>query len=210
MCVIMYKPCILFALCICLLNLLQCWDIHSRADIQMIFLCLKPVCNVCPPFWLSQAWGACTFCSMIFSQCTRAPPVQTLLLLPLTVCESLKRWHPGSWFKWFKFLPELGTEFLLVSTLPPALTTAICTSLACAEGCKNQGHLLLYWGSTSALPFFFFPPLFDLVCFFVAFFETWRFCWALALQGWDPAGAREHAFLRRPAVAHRMQRDFNC
>lgn len=48
MCVIIYKPCILFTLCICLLNLLQCWDIHSRADIQMIFLCLKPVCNVCP------------------------------------------------------------------------------------------------------------------------------------------------------------------
>lgn len=48
MCVILYKPCILFALRICLLNLLRCWDTHSRADIQMIFLCLKPVCSVCP------------------------------------------------------------------------------------------------------------------------------------------------------------------
>lgn len=59
-----------------------------------------------PPFCLSQAWGACTFCSSIFCQCTRASPVQTLLFLPLTVYGSLKRWHPGSWFKWFKALSQ--------------------------------------------------------------------------------------------------------
>lgn len=155
MCIIMYKPCILFALCICLLNLLRCWDIHSRADIQMIFLCLKPVCNVCPPFWLSQAWGACTFCSTIFSQCTRAPPVQTLLLLPLTICESLKRWHPGSWFKWFKALARTqnwipsGEHFATSSNHCNLHFRGLCWRLL------KSGTLLVVLGINFSTAFFF-------------------------------------------------------
>lgn len=145
-----------------------------------------------PPFCLSQAWGACTFCSSIFCQCTRASPVQTLLFLPLTVYGSLKRWHPGSWFKWFKALSqnwELNSFWwVLCHQLWPqqfALPWPVLKFVKIRDTCigDHLQHCL----------FFFFPlfPLFGLVWVFVTFFETWRFCWTLALQGWDPAGTRE-------------------
>lgn len=106
-----------------------------------------------PPFWLSQAWGACTFCSTIFCQCTRAPPVQTLLFLPLTVYESLKRWHPGSWFKWFKALSQnwipSGEYFATSSDHSNLHFLGLCWRLL------KSGTLVL--GIIFSTAFFFFP-----------------------------------------------------
>lgn len=88
--------------------------------------------------------------------------------------------------------PDLRTEFLLGSTLPPALTTAICTSLACAEGCWNQGHCSCYWGSSSALPLFFFfsPPSlsFFVGVFFVLGFVLVFLVFFFLLIGWFGLG----------------------
>lgn len=143
-----------------------------------------------PPFWLSQAWEACTFCSTIFCQCTRAPPVQTLLFLPLTMYESLKCWHPGSWFKWFKalrtenWIPS-GEYFATSSNHSNLHFLGLCWRLL------KSGTLVVLGIIFSTAFFVFFFPLICLVWFSVAFFETWRFCWTLALQGWDPAGTRE-------------------
>lgn len=86
-------------------------------------------------------------------------------------------------------LSELRTEFLLVSTLHQlwpqqfALPWPVLKAVKIRDTCCIGDHL------QHCLFFFFSFDWFSLV--FCCIFDTWRFCWALALQGWDPAGTRE-------------------
>jgi len=89
-CVIRYKPCIIFALHICSCNLLRCWDGHSGADKQSIFLCIKPVamCVFCQetPSWFSQApreMHVSEYCFLSVHQGTTC--TDTLLFPPMTI-----------------------------------------------------------------------------------------------------------------------------
>lgn len=212
MCVIIYKPCIIFALCICPWNLLRCWDIHSRADIQLIFLCLKPVAMCVlyreTPFWFSQAlrqhacFGVLLFVSAPGHHLYRHPAFPSHDHMKASSADTLGAGlsdlklsgRTGNW------IPS-GKYFATSSDHSNLHFLGLCWRLL-----KSGTFTVL--GIIFSTASFFFSLVF-LCLFWFFLLRPEGFAEPLHCRGGILQGPGASAFLVRPAVAQSMHGDFS-